>query len=82
MVKRYELEKSRDKIIDLYINKKTSCNDIAKEVKCSLCGIYDALKRWNIKTRNLKESHKIYQCDEDFFEDINSPEKAYWLGFI
>lgn len=25
---------------------------------------------------------KTYSCDESFFEEINTPEKAYWFGFI
>lgn len=82
MAKRYELDKNKDKIIDLYINKKMSCNDISKKLGYSLCGIYDALRRWNVKTRNLRESHIIYECDETFFYNIDSEEKAYWLGFI
>lgn len=82
MTKRFELDKYKNEIIELYINKQISCKEIADKYGYSLCGIYDALKRWNIQTRNLSQSHKRYYCNESFFEEINTDEKAYWLGFI
>ena len=82
MTKRYELDKYKDEIIGLYKNQELSCKKIAEKYGYSLCGVYDALRRWNIKTRNLQESHKIYECNENYFDEINSEEKAYWLGFI
>ena len=82
MTKRYELDKHKNEIINLYLNKKLTCENISKDLGYSLCGIYDALKRWNIKTRNLNDSHKIYSHDEGYFNIIDSEEKAYWLGFI
>lgn len=33
------------------------------------------------RTRDEYDNNK-YTCDEDFFEVINTPEKAYWFGFI
>lgn len=82
MTKRYELDKHKSEIINLYLNKKLTCENIAKDLGYSLCGIYDALRRWNVKTRNLNDSHKIYSHDESYFNIIDSEEKAYWLGFI
>lgn len=82
MTKRYELDKYKNEIVDLYINSNLSCQHIAKIYGYSLCGIYDALRRWNINTRNLSDSHKVYSCNEEFFCEIDSEEKAYWLGFI
>lgn len=81
-MKRNELDNYKSKIIDLYINRNIPCSKIASEMNCSLCGIYDALKRWGIKTRNLSESHKVYSLNENYFEKIDNEEKAYWLGFI
>ena len=40
------------------------------------------LKRNNVHIRNNQEKSKIYYCDENYFEKIDTPEKAYWLGFI
>lgn len=81
-MKRYQLDEHKDNIIELYLEKNLSCEKIAKTYSASLCGIYDALRRWGIKTRNLSDSHKKYSVDENYFNIINSEEKAYWLGFI
>lgn len=81
-MKRNELDNYKSKIINLYINKNMPCSKIAKEMNCSLCGIYDALKRWGIKTRSLSDSHKVYSLNENYLEKIDNEEKAYWLGFI
>ena len=82
MAKRFELDKCKEEILDLYVNKKKSCKYIAEQFEFSLSGVYDALKRWNICTRNLCDSHKIYTFNEEYFEKIDSEDKAYWLGFI
>ena len=82
MTNRYELDKYKNEIIDLYINKKMSCKNISNKLGYSLNGIYDALKRWNIEMRNLRESHKMYCFNENYFKIVDSSEKAYWLGFI
>ena len=36
----------------------------------------------NKKEHELKKKHKIYTFDEDYFENINSREKAYFLGLL
>lgn len=79
---RYKLDKHKDKIIKLYVDEKLSCAKIANLYNAHLCGIYDALKRWGIKTRNLSDSHKLYKVNDNYFKNIDSEEKAYWLGFI
>ena len=81
-MKRYELDNYKSEIINLYINKNMPCSKIANEINSSLSGIYDALKRWGIKTRSLSDSHKVYYLNENYFEKIDTEEKAYWLGFI
>ena len=35
-----------------------------------------------IKVRSHRESRKKYDYDETYFSTIDTPEKAYWLGFI
>lgn len=81
-MKRFQLDLYKNEIINMYIEKHYTCNKIAQELDCSLCGVYDALKRWGIKTRNLSQSHRKKKYDEMFFNTIDSEEKAYWLGFI
>lgn len=81
-MERYKLDKHKDEIINLYLKEKLSCAKISKLYNAHLSGIYDALKRWNINTRNLSESHKLYKVNSRFFHQIDTEEKAYWLGFI
>lgn len=81
-MKRFELDEYKEEIIKLYFEDKLSCEKIALKINASLCGVYDALRRWGMKTRGLSESHREYEIDEDFFQIINTEEKAYWLGFI
>ena len=35
-------------------------------------------RKYNLKIK----SSKLYNCDENFFEKIDTEEKAYWLGFL
>ena len=81
-MKRYQLDLYKEEIINMYLNEKKSCNEISKIINCSLCGVYDALRRWNINTRNLSESHKQKNFNEQYFKVIDTEAKAYWLGFI
>lgn len=40
------------------------------------------LKENSIKIRTSEQTSKKYFVNENFFENIDSEEKAYWLGFI
>ena len=42
----------------------------------------NVLKRRGIKTRSLSEAQRRYAVDESFFDYIDTPDKAYWLGFL
>ncbi len=42
----------------------------------------NVLKRRGIKTRSLSEAQRRYAVDENFFDYIDMPDKAYWLGFL
>lgn len=42
--------------------------------------IHRLLHRSAIKTRS--SSHKAYALNHEFFSTIDTPEKAYWLGFL
>ncbi|WP_186431436.1 LAGLIDADG family homing endonuclease [Clostridium sp. BSD9I1] len=81
-MKRFELDNYKVDIINLYQNQGLSCDKIAKAYGASLCGIYDALRRWKVPTRNLSKSHKVYKINDSFFKKIDTEDKAYWLGFI
>ena len=40
------------------------------------------LRKSNVRMRGTTFNKRKYSVDETFFEKINSPEKAYWFGFI
>ena len=52
---------------------------IAKQLNVTPKVIKRYLKENNIK---IKDCRRKYYFDENYFEVIDTPEKAYWLGFI
>lgn len=70
-----------EEIIKLYQNGE-SMREIAKLTHHSRNTISKILKENNIHVRYQNETSKIYTCNESYFKEINSPDKAYWLGFL
>lgn len=66
-------------IIDRYLNENKTLKNIGEYYNVSKTVINRVLKENNIELR--KRTHKI-KCNYDIFEKIDSPEKAYWLGFL
>lgn len=54
------------------------CEDLAKKYGLDVHTIYNILDEAGIQRRTGIRSN----CDEDYFEQINNPHKAYLLGFI
>lgn len=44
--------------------------------------IYNAFKRKGYKTRNHREKSIKYKRNSNYFNEIDTPEKAYWLGLM
>ena len=72
-------QKQKNEICKLYVEKFWFKKDIAKHMQCSVYKINNVLKEYNIKTRTRRVN---YSLKEDFFEEINSEEKAYILGLL
>lgn len=71
---------SREEFKELYIKCKT-IKSLANELNVSDKTISRVLKEFNIpRLQNL--GNKKHNCNESFFEVIDTEEKAYWLGFI
>ena len=51
---------------------------IAEELNCSISFIEKIWKENNI----TEKSSQTYSCNTNYFSQINTKEKAYWLGFI
>lgn len=63
-------------ILKNYYNMPTK--DILNELSISITPLLTILKKHNIKCKSSKK----YVFDENYFENIDTEEKAYWLGFF
>lgn len=70
-----------NKIRELYKDGK-STREIGKIIGCSGVTVSSHLKKMGTKIRDLHNSRKIYSFNENYFENIDCEQKAYWLGFI
>lgn len=68
---------NREKIKEEYLNG-LYCEDIAIKYDMDVRTVYKILDSYKIKRKTGKHS----SCYEDYFEIINTPSKAYLLGFI
>lgn len=75
-------EKQIDKIILLYTNDKLNLRQISLQFKVSETSIFNLLKHKNIKLRDRENCNRKYIINENYFEIINTSDKAYFLGFI
>lgn len=79
---RNELRLLKDEIIYKYVVEGKSSIELAKEFNCFGGGIIFILRENGIEPRKPDTKRRKYNLDEHFFDDINTPEKAYVLGFI
>lgn len=63
----------------LYLNEQKSLSYISRKYNISRWSLTKRLKLDGIKIVNRQNEQSLYQ---DFFEVINTEEKAYWLGFL
>lgn len=76
-------------IINMY-ESGTTIKQIREKYRCKSNKISQILKENNIKIKNVTDyfnskqlaTTKKYKFNEDYFEKIDTPDKAYWLGFI
>lgn len=66
-------------IIDKYVNENYPLKKLGKEFGCSYGTIRNLLNKHHIKSRGNKQG---YPRNEFYFNKIDTPEKAYWLGFL
>lgn len=66
-------------IIDKYLNEEYSLAQLGKEFGCSPATIRGVLNKNKIRSRGNKQG---YPRNELYFYNIDTPEKAYWLGFL
>ena len=67
-------------IIDLYNNGK-NVKSISEIYNCHSCTIQRLLKR-NGVLKSVKFNNRKYTINESYFDNIDTQEKAYWLGVM
>jgi predicted DNA-binding protein YlxM (UPF0122 family) len=72
--------------IDEYQNG-ASLSELADKYNCSITGLTDALKKYGLESRGQFDKNGIaynrkYSCNDNYFNKIDSGDKAYWLGFL
>jgi predicted HTH domain antitoxin len=86
--KAYEWSKKEiEDIIELYVEEKKTLADIAKLYGVSQSSIRIVLHKNNINRRSSggipgKKIYRKYTANYNYFDEIDTEYKAYWLGFI
>lgn len=69
------------KIVEMY-QQGMSAPEIAEQFNVAHTLILRYLEKSGINRRSAEECHRIYSISEDFFDVIDTQEKAYFLGFL
>lgn len=83
-VKAHEIKTSseiEDIIVQRYKDGDSS-EKISKDLDLNASTVCRVLKRNNIELKKAKHFNRKYQINEDFLDEINTQEKAYFLGFM
>lgn len=70
----------KEDIISRYLNGE-STESIAKSYNCYGSTIANYLHEWDIELRKERYNN-LYNIDIEYFNNINTEEKAYWIGFL
>lgn len=73
-------EEQEQQIIDMYLNQEVSSVKIGKHFGCSHKPILKVLERHNIPRTGV--GNRKYKLNEEYFDNIDTPNKAYILGFL
>lgn len=69
---------AKQKIIEDFKTGKYYCEDLAKRYNVDICTVYRTLDKAGLTRKRGYHSN----CNEHYFEQIDTPGKAYALGFI
>lgn len=73
-------KEQKEEIVDMYVNQKLSTPKIGKIMGCNYQKICSVLDEFNIKRVN--NGLRKYKINEAYFDNINTPNKAYVLGLM
>lgn len=66
----------------MYVDEKKSTYEIGAIVGAYNCTVAYILKENGIQARSLSETNRLYSLNEHYFDKIDTPNKAYILGFL
>lgn len=59
-----------------------SLREVAAQFSCARRAVKRALRGAGVAVESKQGRKRQYQCDESFFDHIDTEDKAYWLGFL
>lgn len=74
-------EDRKKKMCEMYISG-YSAKKIGEILKSNTSTVTSVIREEGIKQRTASEAIRKYSIDENYFEEINSPNKAYFLGLL
>jgi len=75
-------EEIKNTICNLYVNNKMCIKEISKELNVDCASVKRALNKNGIKLRSLSETFRKYVVDHNYFDVIDTQNKAYILGLL
>jgi hypothetical protein len=73
--------KEYENIVTMF-NDNMLLKDIAKQYNCSISLIRYILQTMNVQQRKTNQNRRVYAFDENYFDSIDTPDKAYILGIF
>lgn len=73
-------DEEKNEILNLYTKEKLNCSQIARKYGAHPSNISIILKKNKISVRPA--TNQKYSADYNYFDIIDTPEKAYFLGFL
>ena len=69
------------KVVELYRSGKSGVK-ISSELDVPVHKVYYALQKAGVDRRSNRDNSRRYRVNHNYFSIIDTPEKAYWLGFF
>lgn len=77
-----KLKNKEQEIIDLYLKNQLTTMKLAEIYNVVPSSICRLLKRYDIPLRKMSDIKRKYTLNEQYFDNIDSEDKAYFLGFL
>ena len=74
-------EPQKQELIELYQNRKNTY-EIGEQLNIDACTVQRWLDKLDIEKRTLSEALRTYSIDETYFDEIDTEDKAYFLGWM